>query len=113
MIVMVARFSLGDSKLNFGQHIKDKINKAFSVLGVIKRNFIHMDESTFVLLYKAMVRPHLEYSNSVWCPFKKGDIENIEKLQKRATKLIISFKKLPYPERLRQLRLPTLKYRRL
>jgi len=41
---------------------------------------------------KAMVRPHLEYSNSVWCPFKKGDIENIEKVQKRATKLIISFK---------------------
>jgi len=40
-----------------------------------------------------MVRPHLEYSNSVWCPFKKGDIENIEKVQKRATKLIISLKK--------------------
>ena len=51
---MVAGFSLGDSKLNFGQHIKEKINKAFSVLGVIKRNFIHMDKSTFVLLYKAM-----------------------------------------------------------
>ena len=63
-------------------------NKAFSVLGVIKRNFIHMDKSTFVLLYKAMVRPHLKYSNSVWCPFKKGDIENIEKVQKRATKLV-------------------------
>jgi len=61
-----------------------------------------------------MVRPHLEYSNSVWCPFKKGDNENIEKVQKkRATKLIISLKKLPYGERLRQLKLPTLKYRRL
>ena len=66
---------------------EEKINKAFSVLGVIKRNFIHMDKSTFVLLYKAMVSPHLEYSNSVWCPFKKGDIESIEKVQKRATKL--------------------------
>jgi len=74
---------------------------------------IHMDKSTFVLLYKAMVRPHLEYANSVWCPFKKGDIENIEKVQKRATKLIISLKKLPYLERLRKLKLPTLKYRRL
>ena len=78
--------------LNFGEHIKEKINKAFSVLGVIKRNFIHMDKSTFVLLYKDMVRPHLEYSNSVWCPFKELDIENIEKVQKRATKLIISLK---------------------
>jgi len=71
---------------------KEKINKALSVLGVIKRNFIHMDKGIFVLLYKAMVRPLLEYSNSVWCPFKKGDIENIKKVQKRATKLIISLK---------------------
>jgi len=43
-----------------------KINKAYSILGIIKRNFIHMDESSFVLLYKSMVRPHLEYANSVW-----------------------------------------------
>ena len=44
---------------------------------------------------------------------KEGYIENIEKVQKRATKLIISLKKLPYLERLRQLKLPTFKYRRL
>ena len=67
----------------------------------LKRNFIHTDKSTFVLLYKAMVRLHLEYANSVWCPVKKADIENNEKVQKRATKLIISTKKLLYPERLR------------
>ena len=59
-----------------------------------------------------MVRPHLEYSNSVWCPFKKGDIENIEKVQK-SYKANYILKKLPYPERLRQLKLPTLKYRLL
>ena len=58
-----------------------------------------------------MVRPHLEYANSVWCPYKKGDIEIIEKVQKRATKLIISVHKLTYIERLKQLQLPTLKYR--
>ena len=44
---------------------------------------------------------------------KKGDIEAIEKVQKRATKLVISLKKLPYKERLLQLFLHTLKYRRL
>ena len=42
-----------------------------------------------------------------------GDITEIEKVQKRATKLIISFKKFPYKERLRRLNLPTLKYRRV
>jgi len=38
----------------------------------------------------AVVRPHLEYANSVWFPYKKEDIEIIEKVQKRATTLIIS-----------------------
>jgi len=74
-----------------------------------------MDKNTFTLLglYKAMVRPHFECANAVWCPYKKGDIEIIEKVQKRATKLIISLKHLSYSERLKQLHLPTLKYRRL
>jgi len=46
-------------------------------------------------------------------PLQKRDIEAIEKVQKRATKLVISLKKLPYKERLSQLNLHTLKYRRL
>ena len=46
-------------------------------------------------------------------PTKKGDIELVEKVQKRTTKLIISLKHLTYTERLKQLQLPTLKYRRL
>ena len=61
-----------DTKLAFFNHMNEKINKAYSILGVIKRNFIYMDKNTFVLLYKAMVRPHLEYANSVWCPYNKG-----------------------------------------
>ena len=52
-----------------------------------------MDESSFILLYKSMVRPHLEYANSVWCPYKQGDIKELEKIQKRATKLVINLKK--------------------
>ena len=65
------------------------------------------------MLYKALVRPHVEYANLIWSPYKKGDIETIEKVQKRATKLVISLKKSPYKERLLQLNLHTLKYRRL
>jgi len=57
---------------------------------------MHTDSRTFIMLYKAMVRPHVEYANSVWSPYKKGDIEAIEKVQKRATKLAISLKKLSY-----------------
>ena len=44
------------------------------------------------MLYKALVRPHVEYANSVWSPYKERDIETFEKVQKRATKLVISLK---------------------
>jgi len=43
-----------------------------------------------------MVRPHLEYAMSVWCPYQKKDVTEIEKVQKRATKLIISLKNMSY-----------------
>jgi len=60
-----------------------------------------------------MVRSHLEYANSVWFSYIKGDIEIIAKVQKCATKLTISLKHLPYLERLKRFMLPTLKCRRL
>jgi len=53
------------------------------VLGIIKRNFIYVDKSTFILLYKAMVRPRIEYAHSVWNSFLKGNIENIVKGKKK------------------------------
>jgi len=53
MVDLGVRF---DSNLTFSNHISGKINKAYSVLGIIKRNFIYMDEHTFILLYKSMVR---------------------------------------------------------
>ena len=50
--------------------------------GVINSNFKHMDTKTFLILYKSMVRSHLEYANLVWFPYKKEDIRNLEKVQK-------------------------------
>ena len=72
-----------------------------------------MDERTFTLLYKSMVRPHVEFANSVWCPYKIGDSKENEKIQKRATKLVIKLKNKSHIDRLICLNLPTLKYRRL
>jgi len=65
---------------------RKKLTGHYSMLGLIKRNFIYMDSNTFILLYNSLVRPHLEYANAVWCPYKVGDIEVIEKVKKRATK---------------------------
>jgi len=47
-----------DSKLSFSDHITEKVNKAYSILGIIKQNFQHVDKDAFVLLYKALVRSH-------------------------------------------------------
>ena len=66
-----------------------------------------------VVLYKSLVRSHLEYGVSVWSPHHEYLIEKLEKVQKRATKLIISIKHLKYEERLRYLKLPKLKFRRV
>jgi len=54
---------------------------------------MYMDESSFVLLYKSMVRPHVEYANSVWYPYKQGS-KNLKKFKKEllTTKLVINLK---------------------
>ena len=70
-----------------------------------------MDEDIFRPLYKTLVRPHLEYGNSVWNPFLRQDIIKLEKVQRRATRMIPDIKNLPYKNRLERLNLPTLAYR--
>ena len=102
-----------DRDLSFDLHISEKVNKAFQMLEIINRNFSDIDENTFLLLYKAMVRSHLEFAGSAWNPYKISQIRSLEKIQKRATKLVRSCKKLSYKERLIHLKLPTLKFRRL
>ena len=78
---------------------KEKINTAYSYLGIIKRNFIYLDEDAFVMLYKSLVRFYLEYANSVWNPHRLGLIKDLEKVQMRATKLVISIKNFTYKDR--------------
>ena len=102
-----------DSELSFICHIKEKVNKAYQMLGIINRNFRNVDKSTFLLLYLSLVRSQLEYCNSVWNPYKVGSIALIERVQKRATKMISSCKKMRYIDRLKYLNLPTMKFRRL
>jgi ribonucleases P/MRP protein subunit RPP40 len=104
---------LFDSKLKFDCHINEKVNKAYSILGLIYRNFKYISSDTFVLLYKSLVRSHLEYAVSVWSPSRLQDIEKLEKVQKRATRMIKQLKNYSYEARLKWLNLPTLKYRRL
>jgi len=101
-----------DSKLSFSDHITEKVNNTYSILGIIKRNFQNVDKVAFILLYKALVRSYLEYAKTVLSPYKQYLIEVVGKVQKRATKLVNECKHLPYTDRLKYLKSPTLKYRR-
>ena len=88
-------------------------NKANTIVGMIRRTFRFLDKKIFLLLYKALVRPHLEFANVIWSPSYKKDIIALENVQRRATKLVPHLKEFSYPERLRMLNLPTLAYRRI
>ena len=83
-----------DNKLKFDKHINIKINTAYQMLGIVKRNFIYLAPDSFVVLYKVMIRSHLEYAVSVWNPHHQYLIEKLEKVQKQSTKLVINVKKI-------------------
>ena len=69
-----------DSKLSLKEHITHIVNKANSVIGMIKRSFQHMDENMFLHLYKALIKPIVEDGSVIWCPYLKKDIVAIEKI---------------------------------
>ena len=102
-----------DDTLKFDLHINAAIKKANSMLGLIRRNFKYIDKDIFLKLYKALVRPHLEYGQSIWYPRLIRQSQSLEKVQRRATKLVPSIRDKTYEERLRILGLPSLKYRRI
>ena len=87
-----------DSELNFVQHAKEKINSAYSQLGIIHRNFIFLDTDAFVMIYKSWVRSDLENANSAQNTHKLRLIKGTEKVPMRATKLVISIKILTYKD---------------
>jgi len=72
-----------------------------------------MSSDTFVMLYKTLVRSHLEYANCIWSPYIQMDIKKIERVQMRATRMVQQLKNYSYEARIRRLNLPTLQYRRL
>jgi hypothetical protein len=75
-----------DEQLNFSRHMQQQINKANSIMGLIRRTYSCIDERSFKYLFQGLVRPHLEYAAAIWNPYKAGDIENVENVQRRATK---------------------------
>ena len=82
--------------LDWDAHVAKVVSKANSVLGMIWRTYECKSMKNIIQLYKTLVRPHLEYAVQAWRPYKQHHIDEIEKVQKRATRMITGFKELAY-----------------
>ena len=77
-----------NANMKVSQQCRIAASKGNQVLGMIRRNITYKEKSLIVPLYKAIVRPHLEYFTQEWNPHLRKDIDMLEKIQRRATKLI-------------------------
>jgi hypothetical protein len=104
---------LVSSPLGFNAYISSICLSANRKLGIIKRCFITRDVKLLLTLYKQFVRPTLEFSSVIWCPYRKKNIDLLERVQKRFCRLFKALRSLSYEEQLKELGLLSLSARRL
>ena len=97
----------------FINHCVHSSKKGNQKLGMIMRTISSRTREVILPLYKHIVRPNLDYCVPVWRPHYEKDLNMLEKVQRRVTKLIDELKDLSYEERLKELNLTTIKTRYL
>ena len=100
------------SDLKPAHNVNKAAAKGNQMVGLIRRNFLDVDLNTCRTLYCSLVRPHLEYAIQSWSPYYQKDISELEKVQRRMTKLVPELKDLDYETRCSRLGITILEKRR-
>ena len=101
-----------DSSMKPSKHCESITKKANATLGMITKAFHYRPRHTLIPLYKTFVRPRLEYASSAWSPWLEKDKVALERVQKRAMRMVTDLGPGTYNEKLKQAGLTSLKERR-
>ena len=99
--------------LKFHTQVAEVAKKCNKLLGLIYRTFTCKRKDIIIKLYKSIIRPHMDYCSQAWRPHHVQDIELLERVQKRATRMIEECKGKTYQQRMDVCNLTTLETRRI
>ena len=101
-----------NESLSFKSHISSLVSRCNKMSGIVKRSVgFNAPQRVKLTLFKALVRPHAEYSSQIWSPHSKTEIALLESIQRSMTRFICSYD-MSYPERCMSLNVLPLSYRR-